>query len=575
MRLKLTISRYFHQEDGSLLVFFMISILTILGIIALSFDLGRRAATQTDMQSFVDNVVLAAAGELDGSPAAIINATTAANTVINAANETLKAGTAGQNFTIALNQIVFYEDLPVTDAPASLDAAQLSNPSSASYKYALPASDLGTPPDPALARYVGVRLATVDVSWIFAGVFSASDLPDQAIGAVAIAGAADWACDVAPLLFCLPVSGGTPQTLIPGQAINLRTARQGLRWREGEFGFVNVDIDPSGACAGLTDDAGRQACLVTARSQFASCFRPGRSDVQTGQRAAQESAAFDMPFDIYDQSMIQFFNNVLYAPGPHSVRGRVPDASGDVCVPGDPSPDTMTFPLDDCHATASCTDDRFGDGDWSNGRDEYVETNYTLYEQPYDPSSDVSSRTVALNGSFFDFPEADLTRYDFYLREIERASNGGVMSAFYTGADYAVDNDGVGEVPPNDPSATGPFYSTWDDYWPDTPSPPNPFNPIIPDAHTRTDNGLPVCNTNTPSPPDPERRVLFAGGIQCGGGTTVVGADTDVPIIDYYRVFQLSPTDNVAGFPERFDLNVEVIEQLDVPSTRRVVQLYR
>ncbi|MEO1538157.1 MAG: hypothetical protein AAFR73_10540 [Pseudomonadota bacterium] len=574
MRLLPHIARFRAREEGSLLVFFMVSALTILGIVALSFDLGRRAATQTDMQAFVDNVALAAAGELDGSPNAIVNATQAATSVINAANESLKAGTAGQDFTIALDQIVFYEDLPATDAPTTFDPDQLSNPASINYKYRLPTSDLGTSPDPVLARYVGVRLATVDVPWIFAGVFSASDLPDQAIGAIAVAGNSDWVCDVAPIAFCLPREvGGVPQQLAPGRAINLRAARQDARWRTGEFGFIDVGVDPSGSCAGLTDLAGRQACLITARTRFASCFQPRRSDVQPGQRPAQESSAFDMSFDIFDQSMIQFFNEALYAPGPHSVRGRVPDSSGDICVPGDLSPDTMTFPLDDCHATASCVDRRFGDGNWSLGRDTYVETNYTLHERPYDPASDPSTRSVALAGSFFDFPETGLSRYDFYLREIERAANGGEMSARYAGAVYAPDNDGAGEVPPDDPTVPGPFYSTWDDYWPDSPAGTS-FNPIIPDAHGRFDNGLPRCNTNDTLPPDPERRVLLAVGIDCSG-SSVVGFDENVEVIDFYRLFQLGPTENVSGLPERFDLNVEVVERLEIPATRKLVQLYR
>ncbi|MEM7752305.1 MAG: pilus assembly protein TadG-related protein [Pseudomonadota bacterium] len=559
------INLFWHREDGSLMVFFAVSVIVILGIVALSFDLGRRASTQTDMQGYVDNVALAAAGELNGSPNAVINATQAANTVINAANERLKAGTAGQDFTISLDQIVFYEDLPDIDTPASFDPAQLSNPASANYKYRLPTSDLGVTPDPERARYVGIRLATVDVPWIFAGVFSASDLPGEAIGAVAVAGNTAWTCDLAPLLFCLPEDGaGGPLALNPGQAINLRTARQNGRWRPGEFGFASVDLDPTGPCAGLTDEAGRQACLITARTRVAACFQPERSDVEPGQRPFQESAAFNMSFDVYQDSMIQFFNEALYAPGPHSVRGLVPDASGDVCVPRDPSPDTMAFPLDDCHATA-CLDGRIGDGDWTSGRDEYVATNYSL---PGADDDDIE------DGTFFDFPEANLTRYGYYQREIERARRGGVMSAFYAGAVYGTDNDGGrGPGPDEDPLTE---YTTWDDFWPDDFT---RLNPIIPPAHNRIDDGLPQCNLNDTLPPRVDRRVLLAGGIHCPRGSAQVnGFDDNVEIVDFYRLFQLGPTENEAGFPPRFDLNVEVVERIptaDIGPYRAVVQLFR
>ena len=548
------------------MVFFMVSAITVLGIVALSFDLGRRASTQTDMQAFVDNVVLAAAGELDGSANAIVNATNAANMVISASNERLKAGTASQNVEIALDQIVFYQNLPDRDGPPSFDPAQLSSPSSPSYKYRLPPSDLGSEPDPALARYVGIRLRTVDVPWMFAGIFSASDLPGEAIGAVAVAGMTEWTCDIAPILFCLPENeAGEPEQLTRGIAMNLRTARQFDQWRVGEFGLVEVAADPTGPCAGLTNEAGRQACLITLETRIAACFQPDRTDTMPGQRFQQESAAFNMPFDLYDNTMIQFFNDALYAPGPHSVSGRVWTDAGDICVRPETSTDTMAFPLDDCHASASCADGRIGDGDWSDGRELYVETNYSL-PGASDPAIE--------SGEFFDFPDGTITRYRFHRREIQRAAGGGVMRNIYAGPRYGIDNDGGrGGPTPEDPLTE---YTTWDDFWPDNFS---RLNPIIPPAHGRQDDGLPQCNLNEDLPVDQDRRVFLAGGIHCPeSGNTVTGFDENVEIVDFYRLFQLGPTTNEVGLPPLFDLPVEVVERIpleDLAPLRRVVQLYR
>ncbi len=566
MRLTPHIKAFLRREDGTLLVFFMVSAITILGIVALSFDLGRRASTQTDMQAFVDNVVLAAAGELNGTNDAITNATNAANSVIDAANERLKAGTAGQEVTIALDQIVFYENLPDRDSPPSLASADLANPASTSYKYRLPPSDLGENPDPRRARYVGVRLATVDVPWMFAGIFSASDLPGEAIGAVAVAGKMEWTCDIAPVLFCLPENAaGEPRRLNRGVAMNLRTARQSDTWRVGEFGFVDVDIDPTGPCAGLTDEAGRQACLITAETRIAACFQPNRSDVEPGQRFSQESAAFNMSFDMFDQSMIQFFNDAIYAPGPHSVSGRIWTDSADICAKPEPSLDTMAFPLDDCHETGSCPDGRIGDGDWSAGRELYWRTNYSL---PGASDPDIAS------GEFFDFPGSRLTRYLYHRREIERAERGGTMSNRYSGPIYARDNDGGRDDPiPEDPLTE---YTTWDDFWADD---YGRLNPIIPPAHARQDDGLPQCNLNEDLPVDDGRRVFLAGGIHCPtGGDTVSGFDENVEIVDFYQLFQLAPTTNEVGLPPLFDLPVEVVRRLDsedLGPLREVVQLYR
>ncbi|TNC59232.1 pilus assembly protein TadG-related protein, partial [Rubellimicrobium roseum] len=62
------------DEEGTFIVFFALALAALLGMIALSFDLGRVASTQAELQSFADNVALAAAGELDGGSDAITRA---------------------------------------------------------------------------------------------------------------------------------------------------------------------------------------------------------------------------------------------------------------------------------------------------------------------------------------------------------------------------------------------------------------------------------------------------------------------------------------------------------------------
>ena len=70
------------NEDGTMLIIWGVSFVLIFGIVALSFDLGRVAITQTELQSYADNVALAAAGELDGESDAITRATSAAANLI-------------------------------------------------------------------------------------------------------------------------------------------------------------------------------------------------------------------------------------------------------------------------------------------------------------------------------------------------------------------------------------------------------------------------------------------------------------------------------------------------------------
>lgn len=65
-----------------MLVIWGVSFAVLFGIVALSFDLGRIAVTQTELQAYADNVALAAAGELDGKDDAIDRATAAAANLI-------------------------------------------------------------------------------------------------------------------------------------------------------------------------------------------------------------------------------------------------------------------------------------------------------------------------------------------------------------------------------------------------------------------------------------------------------------------------------------------------------------
>ena len=75
----MSVSSFKKDERGAILVFFALACAAIFLVAALTFDLGRRASTQTELQSLTDHIALAAAGELDGFPNAIIRAQNAAS----------------------------------------------------------------------------------------------------------------------------------------------------------------------------------------------------------------------------------------------------------------------------------------------------------------------------------------------------------------------------------------------------------------------------------------------------------------------------------------------------------------
>jgi len=81
--LKQTATAFKRDESGAIMVFFAISLVVLLGLVAISFDMGRINITQTELQSYADNVALAAAGELDGKADSITRATAAAASMIS------------------------------------------------------------------------------------------------------------------------------------------------------------------------------------------------------------------------------------------------------------------------------------------------------------------------------------------------------------------------------------------------------------------------------------------------------------------------------------------------------------
>lgn len=486
-----------NDEEGATLVFVGVCLTVLLGFAAVTFDLGRQAATRTDMQSFVDHVALAAAGELDGRPGARARASAAANQLIvsrsiggrdfedratfaNAAQRSLQTD---DDF-----RIFFLDDIPdedVTDInPADFEAT----------------SDFD-------ARMVMVLADETNVSRPFFRAFSAlagTTGTDASVGAYAIAGSTEYACDVPTLMFCMP-QGGDPQPF-EGQTIKLRTGQDsGAAWGPGNFGFLNptdILVDEEGVCV---DNKGNplkgvslKTCIIAASGNRTLCMPTTRGvELEPGQNTGTLAAVFNTRFDIYNENMNSKKNDPNYAPGPHTVSGLKPKGGGQ-CIGNNAelTGDTMAFPPDDCFATNSCPygDGRFsGNSEWAgSGRTLYINTNYG------DPAG---STTV-------DPFSSATTRFQFYKEEVAKAK------------------------------ATG--------------------KPILPNRSA--DNGGVQCSPEANKSADPNRRVFIVAGLDCSGGD-VKGRNTVVPV-KYYEAFLLSPVGKGSGKEDKFDLFVEIVGEV-------------
>ena len=350
-----SIDTFARDESGNILVMFALSLTAVLGMVALSFDLGRIGITQTELQAYADSVALAAAGELDGNDDAIVRAQAAAANLITD-NKTFGSGDAvlagAADYTLT-----FLETLPDDDTD--------------------PITVTTTDPKKAVYARVVARESTVGLTFGAAfAALSGLEGPNTTVGATAVAGFTQYACDITPLMFCIPDQNFKAKDNV-GRMIRLRSGGQGAAWGPGDFGFLDpekLEVDPNGPCGGL-NGVQLDACLMGAIDNLTQCFAQRGVDIEPGQKVGIEDAIFNVRFDIFKSIMNGKRNDPDYAPAPNVIKGIVPQGGGSCIGQNEQiSPDTLGLPRDDCFGSGTCG--RYGDGDWSTGRAAYVTANY-------------------------------------------------------------------------------------------------------------------------------------------------------------------------------------------------------
>ncbi|WP_096787454.1 Tad domain-containing protein [Rhodobacter sp. CZR27] len=370
------------DEEGAILVFWAVALAVMLGMVALSFDMGRMAATQSELQAFADQVALAAAGELDGRADSIDRARDAAAELISD-RQTFGAG--AQDLDADDFTLTFLASLPADDRAAMADVTT----------------------DPHEAIHVRATVAPRAVPFTFAAAFFALTGRQETgnrVAASAVAGYTQYACDITPMMFCLPHPDFRADEHI-GEMVLLRSGGQNAAWGPGDFGFIDPDdfADDSGTCS-KENGVKRDQCLIGAVGALTQCVSQRGVDMQPGQREGIAAPVFNVRFDIYEKSMQHAANDPKYPAAPNVIKGYVSRTKGKSCDNSPGSPDSMALPRDTCFATRACS--RYGDGNWAAGRTAYVAKNY---------------------GGTDPHPGAR-TRYEYYLAEIAAAAGGNILT---------------------------------------------------------------------------------------------------------------------------------------------------
>ncbi|WP_372836652.1 pilus assembly protein TadG-related protein, partial [Puniceibacterium confluentis] len=394
MRLYTSLSGFRRDDEGTIAILWAASMVAFFGFMAIALDVGRVSSTHAEFQSFADNVALAAAGELDGRSDALTRSAAAAANMISR-GQTFASGTANLSGSSDYT-LTFHSSLPASDqTPMTVESPA---PTARQAKYA---RVVITP------RSVSMQLASAVRQMLGGATFTVTDL-----SAEAVAGYTQAACDISPLMFCLPPNWES--TLDVGDMIDLRSGGSGSAWAPGNFGFVDLDNfqDLSGVCA---DQGGNKlACLIAAQQNITQCALSNGIDTEPGQKVGITNAAFNVRFDIYRAVLNGKRNNPLYAPAPNVVKGIKPGGAG-ACIQGSPvaTPDTRALPRDTCMIAGTCGgNNRFGDGTWD--RQGYLNVNHDLADGTADGVGS-DTHLPALTGTNTQYAN---TRFGMYLREI-------------------------------------------------------------------------------------------------------------------------------------------------------------
>jgi hypothetical protein len=541
--------RFLRDEAGAVLVLWILSLVAVLAFVALIFDMGRVQVTHGELQSFADSVALAAAGELDGRADAIARATAAAaevaDTNVYGGDGVLEAG----DYTLT-----FLTGLPEPD------------PTDASYNPELDSTTGYETDVDALARLVRVQVNPVSntVNFLAAtrALVGSAGGDTMATRAEAVAGFTMEACDIAPMMVCLPPGWHADDHR--GDGIDLRSRGNGASWTPGEFGFLKQPLlNTGGPCE---DYSGNQqdTCYLAAAGPVTKCFAQDGVDFKTGQNDGNYAAAINARFDIYLKSMGDGTNDPLFAPAPNLISGimlskRKVVGQGQVKCDYDTSTNTVGLPPDTCFPDGDCPSafgGRFGDGNWD--RKKYFGVNY-LGESRYqlDDDGNVVTHNGKQNGipvDRTDFSDVDLSNWATELP--------GEMVQWFNA------------------NGRTPLTATrWETYQSE-----NAVTGNILDGLDET--GRPQCNLTNNNDVDIYRRTIIVAGVVCtdaAGNSLYQGSADNVPVEEFVQVFLTNPA--IEGATEdKFNFYGEVIQSVgkkgyggagDGGKFRDVVQLYR
>ena len=435
---RLRLSDLLRDCSGGVAVTVAVSMTAMIGLVALSLDLGRAYNLSTELDNAADAYAIAGASQLDQTTGACARAILAASAA------------ATGNPLVLQNQETFADN---ANGPITISAAlSLSNPN-IKFLTTLEKDAQGRiktaayiPPSASMsdcdsdAQFIEVTIDTdanqtqYSVGYLLAGVLSGFN-PNVARSAnpigYAVAGIGNAYCGVAPMFMCEFPGNLTFQDVVAdpaghrGRGIWLTADNPNSQLGEGNFGFISVNGAFSGGGAAQLG----QALGMVNPPQL--CLGTNGLETEPGANSGARHG-FNTRFDIFQgQGVSNKTADPQWQPAANTVKGLVHDGcnlagwktpgtvyNGPGTMPSPvPADAAMPFPMDNCaypSGGSTCTpaNTRLGIGDWDF--ETYLAVNHPTWTMAAAMLEIMPSATPASTYGRTD----GVTRFDVYRWEL-------------------------------------------------------------------------------------------------------------------------------------------------------------
>lgn len=367
---------YYRDERGAIIVFITIMFAFLMAFGGLVFDIGRIYNLYSQSQSYIDDVAITAAAELDGQSGAITRAVRAATgdsqrgSLLNPGSRLTMSG----DKLVNVQSLVFMESIasdpvPGTRSPVAGDVVLCTYATGA----VTCAGGITQAAADKRAHFVLLN-ATVEtenfVLFPIAGAFVSDILQQASVAPQAVAGFTREICNFTPMGFCNPFESSTPPygggyTPVVGQQILLKT---GAQLAPGNYGLVQQAAGIGGTSCNNNSGANLVRCSIAVADPDTQCVSSAAAstiDLQTGQATGPVKEGFNIRFDIFDPPLNNKTNDPAFAPASNVTKGRMHNAGqckfNQLSAPPAQSK-TVALPRDSCFAANTCSGGRFGNG---------------------------------------------------------------------------------------------------------------------------------------------------------------------------------------------------------------------